>query len=82
MPLPNKYQLQLWKLQVLITAVPGVCQSIIDYEEQRSEICSVLGSESPCPGPRCWGVSVGVWTPGSEDVRGVLSELGNRSRIL
>ena len=31
--------------EVLITAIPGVCQSIIDYEEQRSEICSVLGSE-------------------------------------
>ena len=31
--------------EVLITAIPGVCQSIIDYEEQRSEICSVLRSE-------------------------------------
>ena len=31
--------------EVLITAIPGVCQSIVDYEEQRSEICSVLRSE-------------------------------------
>ena len=31
--------------EVFITAILGACQSIIDYEEQRSEICSVLRSE-------------------------------------